>query len=75
MIYFATVELDQTVHALGLGFTTTINPYIHAEDDRSAEEIARRTLAGKGLTVKRFAASPALKQDPARYVFPEQIWS
>jgi hypothetical protein len=74
MIFFATVQLEQQVHAQALGFTRVIYPYIHAEDPIGADAVARRVLAAKGLRVTEFDARPALKQDTAKYAFPDQIW-
>ncbi len=79
MIWFATIQLGEVVHAQALGFTHTLYEFVHAETEADAMLAARlhyergAATYGKPVKVKRVrAGSAAVHQDINRYAFPEQ---
>lgn len=73
MFYFVTLSLAQTVHAQGLGFTTTVYSYAWATSPEHAAHLASAWHSLKGCVVNRATASPAIQQDLARFSLPEAI--
>jgi hypothetical protein len=72
-IYFVHAVLAETIHCGG--FTDHLHLFCWGEDRQQAEANARAYLLGNGVVVKKFAgATPALQQNPAKYVYPEQIY-
>lgn len=76
-IYFVTLALASQVYVMGggIGLTDYLNLFCWGDTPEEAEENAKAYLLGTGIGVKKVLGktTPALKQDPASYTFPEQI--
>src|SRR5574337_1494239 len=74
MIYFVTVNLEQSVHAQALGFTKMLYMHGWGSSPQEAVDNVKSYLAAKQLTVRKDdGATLAKQQDVRRYSFPEQI--
>ncbi len=73
-IYFVSLRLDRTVHALGVGFTRSIHVYARGASADDASRLAGQHYEGKyKLVVEQAYAKLAIQQDERRYAFPDQI--
>ena len=70
--YFVTVVLEQTVHAVGLGFTDTLYRYVVAKDEIGAEQIAVDIYQEQKLEVKITQAVRSV-MNVLSNIFPEQV--
>ncbi|MCL4682386.1 MAG: hypothetical protein KJZ92_14090 [Rhodocyclaceae bacterium] len=74
MIYFATIQLAEQIHAGCLGFTSMIFEYVEAKDPAAVPRIVETWCRRKGLKFDRVRSiSVAHHQSREKYTFPEQI--
>lgn len=73
-IYFVTVVTKQEVYAWALGFTHVLHKWGYGENHEQAIAAVVANLKTKDIDVETVGTpSLAHQQNPARYVFPEQI--
>jgi hypothetical protein len=76
LIYFVSLMVDGDVHVQGMGFTNFLTLFCWGRTPQEAEDNARAYLLGNGIAVKKVygVRVEGVKQDPAVYCFPEQIY-
>lgn len=67
-IFFVTVYLLETVHAIGLGFTRMIFCNVCAKDAEEASRVAIAYRKSQGCVVDKADARYAVNQDVRRYI-------
>ena len=74
MIYFCWAHLEKTIYVMGGGgFTNHTDKFVDAGTAEDACSAFKDYLERKGIPVKKVTASVALKQNKAKYTFPENI--
>lgn len=74
-IYFVSVFLSETIHAIGLGFTDYVHQYAYASSPEEAELVTEEWLKSQGHKVRnaKCGTLASAKQDINSYTFPHQI--
>jgi hypothetical protein len=74
-IFFATVNLDEVIHAQALGFTSQFYEFVCANSAQEAEALVETWAKARGYKVKRVSVGDcaSVQQDVNTYTFPEQI--
>ncbi len=73
MLYFASIKLDQEVHAQGLGLTRLVFQFAYADSAAKASSLFSKWASSKGVSIEKIDVSEAVKQELSAYTFPHQI--